>query len=92
MKFSKKHLLFYFFNKKTVADDHRKFVKIYRESSPSIPHQQNTCDLDGSKVMILMSVRKNAQPKSLKMQNCKNYWMKTQLNLFQIIFVLLFFF
>jgi len=61
MEFSKKHLLFYFFNKKkTAADGHRKFVKIYRESSSSILHEQNMCDLDGSKVMILMSVTKNA--------------------------------
>jgi len=34
--------------------------------SINIFHQQNMCDLDGSKGMILMSVTKNAQPKKFE--------------------------
>jgi len=52
-------LLLNFFNKKkTAANSHRKLVKTYGESSLSIKMCET--DLNGSEVMILMSVIKNA--------------------------------
>jgi len=74
-----RHLLLSFNKKETTVDSHQKLIKTYRESSPI--KRVNT-GLDGSEVVILMSVTKSTQDsqKNLKMQNCKNYRTKTQFN------------
>jgi len=77
------HLLFYFFNKNKIPIDcHRSLVKIYGEYSPSIKtykhwfRQFRSNDFD-------VSDKECLGQKNLRMQNCKNYWTKTQLNSLQ---------